>query len=69
MASRLHHHFAKGMEITVIEAGERILARVASKPLADHLHKLHVDNGVSVITGVGVESVNQKTDFSQCDFI
>ena len=50
----------KGMEITVIEAGERILARVASKPLADHLHKLHVDNGVSVITGVGVESVNQE---------
>jgi len=50
----------KGMEITVIEAGERILARVASKPLAEHLHKLHVDNGVTVITGVGVESVNQE---------
>ena len=50
----------KGMEITVIEAGERILARVASQPLADLLHKLHEDNGVNVITGVGVESVNQE---------
>ena len=50
----------KGMEITVIEAGERILARVASQPLADLLHKLHEDNGVTVITGVGVESVNQE---------
>ena len=50
----------KGMEITVIEAGERILARVASQPLADLLRKLHEDNGVNIITGVGVESVNQE---------
>jgi 3-phenylpropionate/trans-cinnamate dioxygenase ferredoxin reductase subunit len=54
---RLHASLRKkGMEITVIEAGERILARVASKPLAEHLHKLHVDNGVTVITNVGVEA-------------
>ena len=41
------------MTVTVIEAAERILARVASKPLADRLTKLHEDNGVQVLTGVG----------------
>ena len=51
----------KGMEITVIEAGERILARVASKPLANYLNKLHQDNGVTVITNVGVEGINQES--------
>ena len=50
----------KGMDITVIEAGERILARVASKPLAEYLNKLHEDNGVTVITNVGVEGINQE---------
>ena len=50
----------KGMDITVIEAGERILARVASKPLAEYLNKLHEDNGVTVITNVGVEGIKQE---------
>ena len=49
----------KGMTVTVIEAADRILARVASKPLADHLSQLHDDNGVSIITGVGVQDINQ----------
>ena len=39
----------KGVTVTVIEAAERILARVASKPLADRLTKLHEDNGVQVL--------------------
>ena len=50
----------KGMKVTVIEAAERILARVASKPLADRLTKLHEDNGVEVLTGVGVDSINAE---------
>ena len=50
----------KGMTVTVIEAAERILARVASKPLADRLTKLHEDNGVQVLTGVGVDSINAE---------
>ena len=44
----------------MIEA-ERILARVASKPLADRLTKLHEDNGVQVLTGVGVDSINAES--------
>ena len=51
----------KGMTVTVIEAAERILARVASKPLADRLTKLHEDNGVQVLTGVGVDSINAES--------
>ena len=50
----------KGMAVTVIEAGERILARVASEPLADRLTKLHEDNGVQVLTGVAVDSINAE---------
>ena len=50
----------KGMAVTVIEAAERILARVASEPLADRLTKLHEDNGVQVLTGVGVDSINAE---------
>ena len=49
------------MTVTVIEAAERILARVASKPLADHLTKLHEDNGVQVLTGIGVDSINAES--------
>ena len=50
----------KGMAVTVIEAADRILARVASEPLADRLTKLHEDNGVQVLTGVGVDSINAE---------
>ena len=55
------------MTVTVIEAAERILARVASKPLADRLTKLHEDNGVQVLTGVGVDSINAEVGyFREC---
>ena len=50
----------KGMVVTVIEAANRILARVASEPLAYRLTKLHEDNGVQVFTGVGVDSINAE---------
>jgi NADPH-dependent 2,4-dienoyl-CoA reductase/sulfur reductase-like enzyme len=50
----------KGMDITVLEGADRILARVASKPLADHLLKLHNNHGVKIITGAGVEKINQE---------
>ena len=46
--------------MTVIEAAERILARVASKPLANHLTELHNKNGVKIVTGIGVEQINQQ---------
>jgi NADPH-dependent 2,4-dienoyl-CoA reductase/sulfur reductase-like enzyme len=50
----------KGMKVTVIEGANRILARVASQPLADHLAQLHDNNGVTIVTGVGVQDINQE---------
>ena len=50
----------KGLDVTVIEAAGRILARVASQPLADHLAQLHRDNGVTVLTGIGVDKINKE---------
>ncbi len=49
----------KGMAVTVIEAAKRILARVASEPLAEHFLKLHEDQGVNVFTGIGVDKIQQ----------
>ena len=50
----------KGMSVTVVEAASRILARVASQPLADHLLQLHRDNGVTVLTNIGVDKINKQ---------
>ena len=46
-----------GLEVSVIEAAERLLARVASPPVADSLLNLHQKHGVSIYTGVGVEDL------------
>ena len=48
----------KGMDVTVIEAADRILARVASEPLAEHFLKLHQEQGVKIFTGIGVNKIN-----------
>ncbi len=50
----------KGMVVSVIEAAERILARVASKPLAEHFQKLHEKHGVNIFTGIGVDKINHE---------
>ncbi len=50
----------KGMAVTVIEAAERILARVASKPLAEHFQKLHEKHGVKIFTNIGVDKINHE---------
>ncbi len=50
----------KGLVVTVIEAAERILARVASKPLAEHFQKLHENQGVKIFTGIGVDKIDHE---------
>lgn len=47
----------KKLDVTVIEAAPRILARVASQPLAEHIHQMHVDAGVKISVGIGVSNV------------
>ena len=46
-----------GLEVCVIEAAERLLARVASPPVANFLLNLHQKHGVSIYTGVSVEEL------------
>ena len=50
----------KGLEVDVIEVAERVLARVASVPAAKFLSDLHISEGVSFYTGVGVDKVLEK---------
>ncbi|WP_438996131.1 FAD-dependent oxidoreductase [Candidatus Puniceispirillum sp.] len=49
----------KGIEVNVIEAADRILARVASPSTADYLADLHNSHGVNLSTGIGVEDIMQ----------
>ena len=49
----------KDIAVNVIEAADRILARVASSSTADYLSELHANHGVAVTTGIGVEDIMQ----------
>ncbi len=52
-----------GLQVTLIEREERILARVASSPTAEYFKQLHLENGVQVVEAVGLERlehVNQR---------
>ncbi|MDO7868569.1 NAD(P)/FAD-dependent oxidoreductase [Nocardioides jiangxiensis] len=48
-----------GMEVTVLEAGERPLGAVFGPVLADHLTAIHQRNGVVIHTGVTIEAVTE----------
>ncbi len=47
----------RGMHVTVVEMGPRILGRVASEDTADWFRALHVAQGVEVLEGVGLETL------------
>ena len=47
----------KGLDVTLIEAAERILQRVASAETADYFRELHKSHGVTVREGVGLEGL------------
>jgi 3-phenylpropionate/trans-cinnamate dioxygenase ferredoxin reductase component len=46
-----------GLDVTILEAAERVLARVAPRTISAFFEKLHEDAGVSVMTGVKVTSI------------
>jgi NADPH-dependent 2,4-dienoyl-CoA reductase/sulfur reductase-like enzyme/phenylpropionate dioxygenase-like ring-hydroxylating dioxygenase large terminal subunit len=52
----------KGIAVNVIEAADRILARVASSSTADYLSELHTSHGVNLTTGINVEEIIQDGD-------
>jgi len=43
---------AKGLDVTVLEAANRLLKRVASPLLSDYFEALHTDRGVRVLTSI-----------------
>lgn len=47
-----------GVEVTVVEALERPLARVASAPTAEHFTRLHRANGTRLLFGQGVKALH-----------
>lgn len=50
----------KGMEVVIIEAGPRILGRVASQETADYIRALHKSHGVDVHEGVGLDRLIEE---------
>ena len=47
-----------GIATTLVEAADRVLARVTSPVLSDYYTKLHQKNGVRIIVGGGVDCIN-----------
>jgi len=53
---------AQGLEVTVLEAASRLLARVAHPVVSDYFAALHARHGVTILTGIaGVELLGEST--------
>lgn len=50
----------RGLDVSVVEAADRLLARVASPPVATFLGDLHHAHGVSIHTGVAIASITDN---------
>jgi len=46
-----------GLEVSVLEALPRVLARVTTEVLSTFFHRLHADEGVSIATGVTIRAL------------
>lgn len=53
-----------GAHVTVIEREERVLARVTTAEMSDFFTKLHLRNGVKVLTNKNVISIKRKGNYS-----
>ena len=47
----------RGLEVVVLEAAPRLLARVAGPETAERVRRLHVEHGVAIRTGAVLESI------------
>ena len=55
----------RGLKVSLIEMSDRILKRVACPETADYFRYLHQNNGVDVIEGVGLSSLEGKDHVSR----
>jgi 3-phenylpropionate/trans-cinnamate dioxygenase ferredoxin reductase subunit len=51
-----------GMEVTVIEAMPRILQRVTAPEISAFYHRIHTEEGINILTDVGVEAIEGEKD-------
>ena len=49
-----------GLSVTLVEAAERILARVSSAATADYFRQLHTQHGVNILEGVTLEALSHE---------
>lgn len=52
----------RGLSVTVVEALERCLQRVTSKPISDFFEGVHRAEGVTILTSTGVQGFEQAAD-------
>ncbi len=52
----------KGLNVTLLEAADRILGRVACPETADYIRALHTGHGVKIREGMGVETLLGDTE-------
>ncbi len=53
-----------GLDVTVLEAAERVLERVTKQELSKFFHQLHLDEGVEIITRAQVSGFTGETHVS-----
>ncbi|GAA6181665.1 FAD-dependent oxidoreductase [Shimia sp. NS0008-38b] len=51
---------SKGLKVTLVEASERILQRVAAPETSDFFRELHKQHGVKIVEGVGLSMLSGK---------
>nr|MBO2510182.1 pyridine nucleotide-disulfide oxidoreductase [Gammaproteobacteria bacterium] len=51
-----------GLKVTLVEAGPRILGRVAAPQTAEYFRALHLSRGVEIREGVGIQSLSETVD-------
>jgi 3-phenylpropionate/trans-cinnamate dioxygenase ferredoxin reductase component len=47
----------RGIEVTILEAGDRLLGRVAAPPISEFYRQAHENRGAAVITGAAVTEI------------
>lgn len=53
---------ARGCEVTVIEAGARLLGRAVPETLAAQVHALHARHGVRIVLDAAVQAIESRAD-------
>ncbi|MCW5706672.1 FAD-dependent oxidoreductase [Shinella sp.] len=53
-----------GLKVTLIEAAERILQRVAASATSDYFRNLHAGNGVEILEGAGLAGLEREEAIS-----